>query len=83
MFLSLLDDHWKTGIDRGQLFEAGDSACKQMRAGQKMALIAMLADGEVQPDGSVHASGDKLGEAANFIHAAASAYCPDQLTGVN
>lgn len=83
VFLSQLNDHWTRGIDRGQLFDAGEKACAQMRAGQKLQVIAIMSDGEKQPDGSVRAASAGLNNAANFVYAAALAYCPDQLTGVN
>lgn len=83
VFLSQLSDHWKNGIDRGELFRAGESACARMRAGQKMQVIQIMSDGEMQPDGSLKADATGLANAASFVHAAATAYCPDQLSGVN
>jgi hypothetical protein len=83
VFLAQLNDHWTRGIDRGQLFDAGEKACAQMRAGEKLQVIAIMSGGEKQPDGSVRAASAGLNNAANFVYAAALAYCPDQLTGVN
>lgn len=83
VFLSQLDAHWTTGIERGQLFEAGESVCSKMRAGQKLEVLRILSHGETQSDGSVNADATSLGQAANFVHAAAVAYCPDQLSGIN
>lgn len=81
VLISQLDAYWlKT--PRADLIQAAEKACTMMRAGQKMEMIAILSGGKVE-GGSVTADTTELGHAATFIHAAATAYCPDQLTGVN
>lgn len=81
-FLSQLDDYWTKSTDRADLLQAGDTACARMREGQKLEVIAALSSGRVEGDAVVGATGENLSHAANLIHAAAVAYCPDQLTGV-
>lgn len=81
VLISQLDAYW-LATPRADLIQAAEKACTMMRAGQKLDLLATLAGGKVE-GGSVTADAAKIEHAATFVHAAATAYCPDQLTGVN
>lgn len=81
VLLSQLDDYWLS-TPRADLIQAGEKSCTMMRENMKLDAIAMLSGGKVE-NGSVTADAASLNHAATFLHAAATAYCPDQLTGVN
>ncbi len=81
-FLAQLEDYWTESTNRADLLQAGETACARMREGQKLEVIAALSSGRVEGGAVVGATGENLSHAANLIHAAAVAYCPDQLTGV-
>ncbi|PPJ31727.1 hypothetical protein C5E41_07520 [Nocardia nova] len=81
VFISQLSDYWLRSVDRADLIEAGEVACRRMRGGEKLQVIAQLADGTIDGN-SVRADATKLEHTADFLHAASTAYCPDQLSGV-
>lgn len=81
VFISQLSDYWLRSVDRADLIEAGEVACLRMRGGEKLQVIAQLADGTIDGN-SVRADATKLEHTADFLHAASTAYCPDQLSGV-